>query len=381
MTPGRGVKVVVAPDKFRGSLTAREVCTAVERGVLRVRPAASVVSVPVADGSTVDAALASGWRAVSLDTSGANGQPVRATYAIDGDTALVELAEVCGLAAIAATDRRPLTATTYGLGTLIAAALDQGVRRLVLALGGSASIDGEAGMLQALGVGLHDEYGRDLPPGGAALTALASVDLTGLDLRMHDVEVIVASDVDNPLLGPAGAAACFGPQKGASPGDIEQLESGLRRFSEVLEAGGTPLAVAGAATAPGAGAAGGTAYGAMVVLGARLEPGIALVLDLVGSPQVLSGADLVVTGEGSIDAQTLRGKVPVGVAYAAAQKAVPVVAVAGRCLLAAEDLAAVGIKAVYALLDIEPDPVRSLTEADRLLEDLAVQLALEQLPA
>ncbi|MBA2445707.1 MAG: glycerate kinase [Nocardioidaceae bacterium] len=378
------VKVVVAPDKFRGSLTAREVCEAVERGVLRVFPDALVVSVPIADGGegTVDAALAAGWRGVYLDSTGANGQPVHAAYAVDDQTALVELAQICGLDAIDEADRQPLTATTFGLGTVIAHALDQGVRRLVLALGGSASTDGGAGMLQALGVGLYDDQRHHLPPGGAALTALASVDLAGLHPRVHDVEVIVACDVDNSLLGRDGAAAIFGPQKGASPSDVDQLEAGLRRFSAMLEAAGIgPAGGLDQAGVPGAGAAGGTAYGAMAALRARLQPGIALVLDMVGFNAAVAGADLVVTGEGSIDAQTLRGKVPVGVRNAAGRHGVPVVAVAGRCSLAAADLAGVGFKAVYALLDIEPDPRRCMSEAGRLLEELAVQLTREQLSA
>lgn len=377
------VKVVVAPDKFRGSLTALEVCEAVERGVLRVFPDASVVSVPVADGGegTVDAALAAGWRGVYLDSTGANGQPVHAAYAVDGQTALVELAQICGLDAIDEADRQPLTATTFGLGTVIAHALDQGVRRLVLALGGSASTDGGAGMLQALGVGLYDGQGQHLPPGGAALTALASVDLAGLHRRVHDVEVIVACDVDNSLLGRDGAAAIFGPQKGASPSDVDQLEAGLQRFSEILEAAPGPAEGLDQAGVPGAGAAGGTAYGAMTVLGARLQPGIAMVLDMVGFHDAVAGADLVVTGEGSIDAQTLRGKVPLGVSNAANHHGVPVVAVAGRCSLTADDLAGVGLRAVYALLDIEPDPRRCMSEASRLLEELAVQLTKEQVAA
>lgn len=377
------VKVVLAPDKFRGSLTALEVCAAVERGVRRVRPDASVVSVPVADGGegTVEAALAAGWRAVSLDSSGAIGQPVLATYAVDADTAVVELAQICGLGAIAQADRSALTSTTFGLGTVIAHALDQGVQRLVLAVGGSASTDGGAGMLQALGVRLYDDQRRDLQPGGAALKALASVDLTGLHPRVHVVEVTVACDVDNPLLGPEGAATVFGPQKGASAADVDILDAGLRRFSEVLEASSAIAELRrGTANVPGAGAAGGSAYGAMAVLGAQIEPGIALVLDMVGFHEALAETDLVVTGEGSIDAQTLRGKVPMGVASAAARHSVPVVAVAGRCLLSAEDLSGAGIRAVYALLDIEPDPARSMAEAGRLLEELAMQLATEQLP-
>lgn len=379
------VKAVVAPDKFRGSLTALEVCAAVERGIRRVRPEALVVSVPVADGGegTVEAAFAAGWRVVRLDSTGANGQPVVASYAIDGVTALVELAQICGLDAIAEADRSALTATTFGLGTAIAHALDQGVRRLVLAVGGSASTDGGAGMLQALGVRLYDDQRQDLPPGGAALRDLAAVDLTGLHRRVHDVEVVVACDVDNPLLGPDGAAAVFGPQKGATPRDVETLDAGLRRFAEVLEARDANARDANprgaTAEVPGAGAAGGTAYGAMAVLGARLEPGIALVLDMVGFHDALSGADLVVTGEGSVDAQTLRGKVPVGVAAAAAVRGIPVVVVAGRCLLSPEELAGAGIWAAYALLDIEPDPMRSMSEAGRLLEELAVRLADEQL--
>lgn len=368
------VKVVVAPDKFRGSLTALDVCAAVERGIHRVNPQASVLGMPVADGGegTVGAALAAGWQAVPVSTTGALGDPVKASYAVSAHTALIELAQICGLDALDDAERDALAATTYGLGTVIAAALDSGVRRLVLALGGSASTDGGAGMLQALGGRLYDDSRRALSPGGAALNRLAAVDLASLHPRVQEVEVVVASDVDNPLLGPEGAAAVFGPQKGATPDDVAVLDAGLRRLVDVLDAHTI-------ADVAGAGAAGGTAFAALLALGARLEPGIDLVLDMVGFHDAVCGADLVVTGEGSVDSQTLRGKVPVGVAAAASKAGVPVVAVAGRCLLTREQLAGVGIRGAYALLDLEPDPARSMADAGRLLEDVAAQLAAEQL--
>ncbi|MGI8888781.1 MAG: glycerate kinase [Nocardioidaceae bacterium] len=371
------VKVVVAPDKFRGSLSAPEVAAAVERGVLRVYPDTNVVKIPVADGGegTVEAALAAGWREVRVAATGAVGQPVHAAYAVKDDTALIEQAQICGLATLADDERDAMAASTYGLGSVIGHALDRGIARLVLAIGGSASTDGGAGMLQALGVKLSDARGHDLPTGGAALNRLVDADVTRLHPRVDRVEVIVTCDVDNPLLGPQGAAAVFGPQKGASAVDVEMLDAGLSRLSGVLAPGRQELAAM-----PGAGAAGGTAYGALALLGARLEPGIALVLDMVQFAQAAAGAHLVITGEGSIDEQSLRGKVPVGAARVAAAQGVPVVVVAGRSLLSADRLTPVGISAVYPLSDVEPDPAISMAKAALLLEEMSAQLAREQLP-
>jgi glycerate kinase len=371
------VRVVVAPDKFKGSLTAPAVAAAVRRGLLAFQPDADVVGLPMADGGdgTVDVALAAGWDQVEVEATGPTGEPARATYAVRGSQALIELADVVGLRRLPSTGPDPLGASTYGLGTVLRRAVDRGARRIIVGVGGSASTDGGAGMLQALGVRLLDAAGVDLRPGGGQLRDLATIDLTGLDPRFREVDVVVASDVDNPLLGPTGAAAVYGPQKGASAAEVRDLEAGLTRLAQMMaEETGRDCA-----DMPGSGAAGGASFGALAVLGARVEPGVALLLDLVGFDNVVPGALLVVTGEGSLDEQSLRGKVPVGVAQAAAQHGVPVVAVTGRCSIGQDQLRAVGISAAYALSDLEGDPARSMEQAAPLLERLAMRVAKEWL--
>ncbi|EOD59695.1 glycerate kinase, partial [Amycolatopsis vancoresmycina] len=253
-------------------------------------------------------------------------------------------------------------------GDVIAAAVRAGCRRIVLGVGGSACTDGGAGMLTALGARLLDAAGRELPPGGAALSRLALLDLTGLS----EVDIELASDVDNPLYGPRGAAAVYGPQKGASAADVEILDAALRHWASI--------AGPSFAERPGAGAAGGVGFAAMAVLGARMRPGIELLLDLLGFDAALAGASLVVTGEGSLDEQTLSGKAPAGVARAAAAQGIPCVAVSGRCALSARDLAAAGISAAYALTDLEPDPARCMAEAAPLLRRLARRVAADHVP-
>ena len=257
----------------------------------------------------MDAVIAAGWTAVAHRVSGPTGEPVDATFAVSGGRAVVELAEASGLA-LSGTSPRPLTATTFGTGELIRAALDEGCRTIVLGVGGSATTDGGAGLLQALGARLLDDQDRELPPGGAALRQLSRVDLGGLDRRLGESTLTLASDVDNPLLGPAGAAAVFGPQKGADDGDVAVLEAGLRRWADrIASATGADLS-----EQPGAGAAGGTGFAALAVLGASMRPGIDVVLDEIAADRRLAGARLVVVGEGRLDEQSLRGKAPVGVA-------------------------------------------------------------------
>jgi glycerate 2-kinase len=361
------MRVVVAPDKFKGSLTAAEVADAVASGLLAVAPDAEVVRVPIADGGdgTVAAALSRGFTAVPVEASGPTGMPVSATYARLDHQAVVELAGVCGLDLLP--DRRPdpLGASTYGLGQVLAHAITHGATDIVLGIGGSASTDGGAGMAQALGARLLDERGRDLPHGGAALQDLASLDLAVLRQAVDDVRIVVASDVDNPLLGPRGAAAVFGPQKGASPADVAELERALAVWAErVAEAIGTDFA-----SRAGAGAAGGTGYAALALLNAELRPGIELLLEWLDFDRELHGADLVITGEGSLDEQSLAGKAPVGVAQAAARAGVTTVAVAGRSLLSDQRLRSAGISRVYTLADLEPDVDKSIANAATLLQE------------
>jgi glycerate 2-kinase len=370
------MRVVVAPDKFKGSADAAEVAGAIAAGLRAVRPDLDVVELPVADGGdgTVAAAVAAGFTPVRVTADGPTGEPVQAMFALDNGTAVVELAEVAGLRRLPG-QLAPLTASTYGLGQLIAAALDRGARTIVLGAGGSASTDGGAGLLQALGVRLADQRGRPLGRGGAALNDLALIDPAGLDRRLGSVRFLVASDVDSPLLGPSGAAAVFGPQKGAGPAQMALLDRALSRWADASKAV-TGLDVA---DVPGAGSAGGTGYAAIAYLGARLLPGIDLVLDLIGFDAAVDGAALVITGEGSLDHQTLSGKAPAGVARAAARLGVPVVAVAGRVLLTDAELAGAGFTAAYSLAAFEPDLERSIARVRPLLEQAGRQIAADPL--
>ncbi|WP_410632509.1 glycerate kinase [Amycolatopsis sp. cmx-4-83] len=362
------MKVLVAPDKFKGSLTAAEVASAVAAGLADGHPSVTVETLPVADGGdgTVDAAVAAGYERVRVPARGPTGAPLTASYAVRGDTAVVELAEASGLHRLPGAPA-PLTATSAGTGDVIAAAVAAGCRRIVLGVGGSACTDGGAGLLTALGARLLDDAGRELPFGGAALARLSSLDLSGLS----EVDIELASDVDNPLYGPSGAAFVYGPQKGASPADVEALDSALRHWASIA---GPEFA-----SRPGAGAAGGVGFAAMAVLGARMRPGISLLLDLLGFESALAGASLVITGEGSLDHQTLSGKAPAGVARAAAAAGIPCVAVSGRCKLSASELAGAGIAAAYALTDLEPDPARCMAEAGPLLRRLARRVGADHL--
>jgi glycerate kinase len=399
------MKIVIAPDKFKGSLPAAEVAAAIAAGLRAEWPAAELVTVPVADGGegTVDAAVAAGLERVPVTVDGPTGEPVHASYARRGEVAVIELADACGLMRLPGGRPAPLTASSFGCGQVLAAALAAGARQIILGVGGSASTDGGAGLLQALGAKVLDARGEPLARGGAALRDVATLDLTGLHPALRDVatpdltglhpalrdvatldltglhpalrvsSVILATDVINPLTGPDGAAEVYGPQKGASPEQITELASGLRRWAAVVAAAtGTDRS-----QAPGAGAAGGVGFAALAVLGAQARPGIGLVLDLVDFDAALDDAALVITGEGSLDTQTLAGKAPAGVARAAARRGIPVVAVAGRSTLTEGQLAAAGISRVYTLSDLEPDPARSSAQASTLLRRVGQALARE----
>ena len=363
-------RVLVAPDKFKGSLTASEVAEAVRRGLVSGSPDVhQIACLPVADGGdgTLAAVVAAGFERVAVEATGPVGDLVTTAWARRGGTAVVEMADVSGLDRLPGGQLQPMTATSRGTGELVAAALDAGVDQIVLGIGGSACTDGGAGLLQALGVRLLDADGHDLGPGGQALAGIATVDLTGLHPRLPDVDIVVACDVDNPLTGPTGAAATYGPQKGADPEQVRILDQDLTRFADVL------------ATAtsndhrdvPGAGAAGGVGFAAVAVLGARLEPGIELLLELLDFGRHLRGVELVIVGEGSLDRQSLHGKAPVGVARRAAAVGATVVAVCGVSELGPADLEQANIAAVYRLADLEPDPEISIRDAARLLEELA----------
>ncbi|GGZ15746.1 glycerate kinase [Streptomyces nitrosporeus] len=361
--------VLVAADKFKGSLTAVQVAERVTAGLRRVVPGVRVTALPVADGGdgTVAAAVAAGFERRETRVTGPLGTPVTAAYAVRGDTAVVEMAEASGLQHLPAGEFAPLTATTHGSGELLRAALDAGARTIVFGVGGSATTDGGAGMLTALGARLLDADGEPVGPGGGGLAALAEADLSGLDPRIADIDLILASDVDNPLTGPKGAPEVYGRQKGATEDDIAVLDAALAHYASVLGPEQARL--------PGAGAAGGIGYGALVALDARFRPGIDVMLDVLGFAPALARATLVVTGEGSLDEQTLHGKAPAGVAAAARAAGVEAVAVCGRLALPPKALDGAGIRRAYALTELEPDPALCMAQAGPLLERAAESIA------
>src|SRR4029077_11001214 len=309
--------VVVAPDKFKGTLTAAQVAAHVAAGLGRACPGVETVQVPVADGGdgTVDAAEAGGDRRVDIGGRGPTRKPVTAAFALLDGTAIIESAQACGLTRLPGGTLAPLTATSRGVGELVLAAMRMRAKRIVLRLGGVACTDAGAGLFTALGGKLLDASGTELPPGGAALARLDHIDVSRLrDLSGTGTEVIAATDVDNPLLGPHGAAAVYAPQKGASARDVASLEEGLARWADVTEQTFGFVK----RDEPGAGAAGGLGFAVLGFLGAAVQRGIELMLDLLAFGDRLRGARLVVTGEGALDEQTLHGKAPVGVARAAA---------------------------------------------------------------
>ena len=342
------MKIVIAPDSFKECLTAAQVAQAIETGLKQVLPDAVYVKVPVADGgegtlqSLVDA---TGGKLIETMVTGPMGEPVPACFGLlgDGETAVIEMARASGIELVPADQRNPLISTTAGTGELILSALDHGIKRMIVGIGGSATNDGGAGMMQALGVRLLDRDGNDLPYGGAALAQLVSIDARRMDKRLQSVEFIAACDVDNPLTGANGASAVFGPQKGASPEMVQQLDQALQHYARIIE---RDLAV-GVEHQPGAGAAGGMGAALLAFLRAELQPGIDIVMEAVDLAGHMSGADLVITGEGRIDSQTAQGKTPVGVARIAKQFGLPVIALAGSVGSGVEAVYKSGIDALF----------------------------------
>jgi glycerate kinase len=373
------VRVVIAPDKFAGTLSAAEAAAAIAAGWRSAAPTDRLVTVPVADGGEgfLDA-IAASVRAVrrEVEVRDPLGRAVQAAYLLTDDrTALIECAAAAGLRLVAREDRDPRLATSAGVGELMLAALDAGATRLVVGLGGSATNDGGAGLAQALGLRLLDAAGRDLPPGGAALAGLVRVDGSGLDPRLASTEVVLASDVDSPLTGPSGATAVFGPQKGADPTAVVELDAALGHWADVL-ARDRP-ATTGLASAAGAGAAGGLGFALLALCSAAVRPGIELVIELTGLRAAVAAADLVVTGEGRLDGQSLRGKAPAGVAALAQEHGLPCVAIAGQVDVGRQQLAAAGISACYAVADVAPSLDEAMADAAYWVTDLAARVARE----
>ncbi|MCG6658217.1 glycerate kinase [Halomonas campisalis] len=346
------MNVILAPDSYKDALPARDAARAMAEGIRRAGPKMQLDECPMGDGGegTLDALLAAtGAERLDQEVHDALGRSCRAAWGWQPETrtAYIELAEASGLQRLAPAERTALHSTTRGVGELILAALERGAQRLLLMLGGSATNDAGAGMLQALGARLLDAAGQPLPPGGAALARLARLELDGLDPRLASLAVETAVDVDNPLLGPRGASAVFGPQKGAMPDEVATLDAALGRFADCTAA----ALGEDHRELPGAGAAGGMGFAARTFLGAELRPGIELVMDQVGFEARLAAADLVITGEGQLDGQSLAGKTPIGIARCARAHGVPVVVLAGRLGEGWQVAHAEGVTAAFALAD------------------------------
>ncbi|MFJ3487935.1 glycerate kinase [Pseudomonas sp. NPDC090202] len=370
------MNIVIAPDSFKDSLSAQGVAQAIASGLREVWPDARLVECPMADGGegTIEAVLAAcdgQW--MSNRVSGPLGESVQAQWGwlAESRTAIIEMAMASGLQLLSLAQRDATVTSTYGTGELIAAALEAGAQRIILAIGGSATNDAGTGMLAALGARFLDGTGEPLPPGGLALANVARIDLSGLDRRLKDVQFEVAADVNNPLCGPQGASHIFGPQKGASPEQVLALDAALKHFAE------QSAQVLGKDDSehPGSGAAGGMGFAARAYLNASFRPGVEVVADLTGLEQALQGADLVITGEGRFDAQTLRGKTPFGVAKIARRQNVPVIVLAGTLGDGYADLYEHGISAAFALTSGPMTLEQACANAATLLHDRARDLA------
>ncbi|PKG38077.1 glycerate kinase [Psychromonas sp. Urea-02u-13] len=363
------MKIVIAPDSFKESLTAQQVCLAIETGFKRVFPNAQYIAIPVADGGegTVQSLVdATGGKIVKLSVTGPLGKPVDAFYGLlaDQQTAVIEMAAASGLDHVPSALRDPKKTTSYGTGELIKAALDSGVKKLIIGLGGSATNDGGIGMLSALGARFIDNQGNDVSLNGAGLQQIQQIDISALDKRLLHCEIFIACDVDNPLCGPQGASAIFGPQKGASNEDIALLDDGLLHYSQMIQ----ETFSLDLKDRSGMGAAGGMAIAFAAFTNANMQTGITLVLETVKLADHLTGADLVITGEGRIDAQTVHGKTPMGVAQAAKKLNLPVIAIAGCLGEKHQAVYRCGIDAVFAATP----QAMSLQEAfDKAAENVA----------
>jgi glycerate kinase len=373
------MKIVVAPNSFKGSLSATQAATAIALGVREVFPNAEIAEIPIADGGdgTVEALVtARGGRYRWVNVDGPLGDPVLSSFGLidDGKTAVVELASASGFELITAARRDPRKTSTYGFGQLLEAARLAGASSVIAGIGGSATNDGGAGMAQALGYRLLDRDEREIPRGGLALLRLDHIDASGLDPGWRSVNVMVACDVTNPLTGPMGASYVYGPQKGADPVTVRQLDQALAHLAEVFERelGKRVLDI------PGAGAAGGTGAGMIAFLDAKLTPGAALVVDASGFDDALKGADLVITGEGRVDAQTAYGKAPGEVAKRAKAARIPVLLMAGSKGSGWEALSELGVTAVVTL-DEEGDKLQQLMQdAGQMLTRAAVRACQER---
>ena len=369
------MRVVVAPDSYKGSVSAIGVAEAMERGILKVFPNMEVCKIPIADGGegTVEALVTATQGELRFtEVQGPLGERLKACWGIlgDGRTAVIEMAAASGLPLVPKDKRNPLLTTTYGTGELVRSALDAGLRRIILGIGGSATNDGGIGMARALGAKFLSKEGTELPPGGGSLIHLTKIDLAGLDPRLQETEITVACDVDNPLCGARGASAVFGPQKGATPEVVRELDEALMHFAQCA-ASATGRDVA---KLPGAGAAGGLGAGLMFFTPARLKPGVEIVLEAVNFAEVVKEAVFVITGEGRTDFQTAFGKAPVGVAKVAKQFGVPVFCISGGLGDGADDVLEQGIDATMSICSAPMSLEECMKSGDSLIEEAAARL-------
>ncbi|MFB5166219.1 glycerate kinase [Parageobacillus toebii] len=370
------MKVIIAPDSFKESLSALEVANAIEKGFRDIFPEAEYVKIPMADGGegTVQSLVdATGGRIVKTEVTGPLGDRVQAFFGMlgDGKTAVIEMAAASGLHLVPSEKRNPLVTTTRGTGELILAALDKGAEHIIIGIGGSATNDGGAGMIQALGGRLLDRHGKEIGPGGGSLSELADIDLSELDQRLKHVKIEVACDVDNPLTGPKGASAIFGPQKGATPEMVATLDNNLKHYADVIER------VLGKQVKdiPGAGAAGGLGAGLLAFLQAELKRGVEIVLETVKFHERIRDASLVITGEGRIDGQTVFGKTPIGVAKAAKRYNIPVIAITGSLSDDSDVVLSHGIDALYSIVPGIVSLEKALTNAEYYVTQTARNIA------
>ncbi|MEC0181313.1 glycerate kinase [Paenibacillus peoriae] len=376
---------VLAPDSFKESMTAKEVCIAMEKGLRKVYPAANYVHIPMADGGegTVQSLVdATGGQLRYIEVTGPLGEPVTAAYGLlgDGTTAAIEMASASGIHLVNKDNKNPLKTTTYGTGELIRECLNQGIRKIIIGIGGSATNDGGTGMAEALGVRFLDANGNLLARGGGSLGELASIDISSLDERLQQVQLIVACDVTNPLCGEHGASHVFGPQKGATPEMVQQLDANLVHYADVVKRQlGKDVC-----DLPGAGAAGGLGAGLLIFTQASLQKGIEIVIEYTGLKQKLANADIVFTGEGGIDFQTKFGKTPYGVAQAAKQSGKKVIAVAGYVGEGIDTLYQEGIDAVFGIVPGASELGKLLVEGpqnvERTCENIARVLQFSEQP-
>lgn len=363
------MKVVIAPDSFKGSLTAGEVSENIAKGIKRVFEAAETICVPMADGgegTVCSLVLCTDGEIIRTRVSGPLMKEVEAFYGIlgDGATAIIEMAAASGLPLLREEERDPMKTTTYGTGELIRHALDKGCRRIIIGIGGSATNDGGAGMIKALGARLLDADGNEVEDGGGGLGKLQRLDLSNLDRRLKECTIVAACDVDNPLTGPRGASHVFGPQKGADNKMVEMLDINLEHYAEiVLEHTGISIK-----DRPGAGAAGGLGGGLVAFLGAELRRGVDIVIEAARLEEKLAGADLVITGEGRIDYQTQFGKTPFGVAQTAKKHGIPVVAIVGSVGYNAEVLYDMGFSGIFSIINRPMTLEEALSESPELLQ-------------